>query len=324
MTLFMLSLGLLLATVKASHLAYGTLSWTKRENPWEYSVFVQLSFRTGYFQSAQYAVQEGVPFTESDASVSPVLRLAYQPEDCAPGCGAECQWEDNDVLTENPEERPPRKCTHTYEQLHFAQDNWQSEFTPVIIYTSDDYFTAEYTLNITIPDLTLGSWVARDSRWWFYVFAYSRIDTLNQISMIDGNGGGAVAFELDTILDPAYSSSPVAIGLPRETAAVGVEWTFDLTKQSFHPENLPLTFTLATPTVVGVRATSPNSGLVNGVTGSVEGTAIDTSNMENNGIITWTPEVAGFYAFQVWVVDSNGVFVPLDFLIQVITLCTTS
>ena len=148
--------------------------------------------------------------------------------------------------------------------------------------------------------------------------------------MIDGNGpasGINLGIQLDTILDPQFEASPVCFGLPREYAAIDVPWTFDFSQQVSHPQNLDLTYSMA-PAFPSSGwnyndNTFLNSGLNNPLMGSyTDSNPVNLTDFENNGIITWTPSQAGFYAMQVWVTDSNGIFSPIDFIVQVITVCT--
>jgi len=318
---------------QASHYAYGTINWKRREGgePWEYTVRVEMGMRIGYFGWSMPAVDE---YFDDDTFAR--FSIGYQPESCAaPDCGSACTTEkrrcDNYRCITEVEE-PPHQCIHDGgEQLTFYDFDFHNEVKVDKLYESNDYWIGHHERNITIPDLTINNWVARESRWQFYFYGFARVETLNGVSMIDGNGyPNSVSMQLDTVLDPAFEASPICFGLPREYAAVGVLWTFDFSQQVSHPNNLVMTYSLA-PGVPeggwgdGNYNTFPNSGLLNSLMGSMTDdnpVDLDTHDFLNTGVMTWTPTQTGFYAMQVWVTDSNGNFSPMDFIIEVIEVCT--
>jgi hypothetical protein len=294
---------LFLGYVESTHFAYGTIKWIRNGvNSYDYSVTVQLALRSAYFSSVPAI---GGTIT----SGTPYIRLGYVPDGCATGCGSSCYWAANSRLSSDSAEKAPYKCMGPSGiTLNYQTDNWSNAFVVQEIYSSDGYFVASCTKNITIPNYTIGSFNARAAKWRFYMYGYARISTLNGVDMIDGNGGGKLGMQLDTILDPAFTSSPVALGLPREYAAVGRLWTFDFSKQVYtvSSSQLPLTFSMAAakPTT----NTVPNSGLVNTIMGSQTNSnpiQMTTTNFATTGVISW---------YVMYKHESIAVYIHIHFL----------
>jgi hypothetical protein len=126
---------------------------------------------------------------------------------------------------------------------------------------------------------------------------------------------------MDTILDPAFTSSPVSTGFPRETAALNAQWIFQIPATS--PDLLPLTYSVS-PTTGDTPKRGVYSDLLNGIPGSTYNNPMDfdTHSFSETGIIEWWPSERGLHAFQVLITDSNGMICPLDFIIDVIDLCS--
>jgi hypothetical protein len=337
----------------ASHHAYATINWVRdKDVPYNFIVTIDMALRTGFCGTANIVV--GSPAT---CSTSPLIRIAYQPEKCGkPACTA-CAWAAATPFTNDPD-YPPQKCTLTGQNIYFETNNFGTTATTnafVVLqkYVSDDYFVMRCVKNITLPPVSSGSWNGRTSRWWLFVHAYARIDVLGSVKTVDGNDGGMLSMELDTILDPRYLNSPVSFGYPRETvlnfcfqhsvfvspglshicppsvqAAVGITWTFDMSKQSRSPSQLKLNYTIPPGRNGNVNPVSPNSALANPLPGSRTPSTTSPKplnltkyNFKDTGIIEWVPVLEGFYMLQVWITDSNGIFVPIDFILQVIKLC---
>jgi hypothetical protein len=280
----------ILSFVESSHFAYGTINWIRNgDASYDYCVTVQLALRISYFRNIPAV---GGTMSSSNDNSSPFIRLGYVPEGCATGCGSSCYWQPNTKLVGSDSELPPDKCSTRDKRvtLNYQTDNWSNLFVVQQIYASDDYFVIACTKNITIPNYTIGTFNARAAKWRFYMFGYARLNTLNGISMIDGNGGGNLGMQLDTILDPAFTASPMALGLPREYAAVGRLWTFDFSRQVYtiSSSQLPLTYSIATGKQSGSN-TVPNSGLANTLMGFQTDNPIQltTTNFSSTGLISW-------------------------------------
>jgi len=315
-----------------SHHAYSTINWVRDPKvPYNFIVTIDIAVRTEFCGSTNIKV--GSP---AACSNNPLIRIAYQPENCGkPNCTA-CAWADaSPSFSGNsgvPPDYPPRKCTLTGQTIYFEANNFGTTVTTnnfIVLekFVSDGYFVARCVKNITLPNVQSGSWDGRTSRWWFFLHAYARIQDFGGVNAVDGNSNGQLAMELDTILDPLYPNSPVSFGYPRETAAVGITWTFDMSKQSRSPSQLKLNYTIPPGRNGTVKPVAPNSGLANPLPGSRTPTTnpiplnLTKYNFKDTGIIEWVPVLEGFYMLQVWITDSNGIFVPIDFILQVIKLC---
>ena len=147
--LWLCILSLMLAFCEASHLAYGTINWKKREGgePWEYTVTLELGMRITYFSYYGDMPEEGEAF---DPTVGARFSVGYQPEDCAqPNCGdacytaqRECRY--NDCYSTG-EEEPPHKCLHTGgEQLTFFTYDFLNEVVVDKKYDGNDYWIGHH------------------------------------------------------------------------------------------------------------------------------------------------------------------------------------
>jgi hypothetical protein len=324
----LLLLGSLSVVCDGSHFAYGTINWQRKADgqPWEFTVNTQLAIRTSYMDTIP---AEGEAFiTGSHDNIG--ITLGFTAAHCGEPAGCEsCSWSHRGSSSSGRQQDPSGCTSSSGETLEFIWDDYEALWTMTKIY-NDGYFIMSQQTNFTIPEITIGDWVARESEWWVYSYGYARPGNLNingeQVCTVDGNdngfcGASYVAFQMDTYLNPNFEASPVCFGLPRYFAAVGFEWTFDFSLQASHPNQLDMTYSLAPGLPAGIwnsnENTIPNSGLFNNLPGSTMGNPANITLLEQDGIMSWTPSEEGLYMLQVWVTDSNGVHSPIDFFIHV-------
>jgi hypothetical protein len=163
----------------ATHFAFGTVSWKKAPDasPYEYNVDVEVALRYSYFVS-----NGNTPTVGEELQI--FCQLRYLPENCdCPGC----EFTDGTEYWLNRrgkpvyDEGPPDNCDYPSDasiDLTYFQE--------ISIVTNQvyegDYFVGNSQILVTIPDITIGDWVAREKRWHVYFYGFSRL-----YDFVDGN-----------------------------------------------------------------------------------------------------------------------------------------